>query len=196
MNILKIKNVTHPLFLITVLCLMWIHCQKIEFPEWDTKRDVQYFDTFMEKPLCAINSVNTCEDERNVAFFNWLFKNRKENSMTTQPFSTNKFSKSIRTVPLFQKKGLSCACKGEPEMKYLGIMYFPRQLPTIKCKPSSCLGGPYQCRPKEYKVHVLKQKQAEDLDVSDATCSSTPHSVRDFFIPEEITITVACECAP
>ncbi|KAK5650460.1 hypothetical protein RI129_001489 [Pyrocoelia pectoralis] len=200
MNIVKLsKNVRNPLLLVIISSLMWINCQKLETPEWDAERNIEFskaFDTFAEKPPCtAFNSIDDCEDGQDALMFNWLLKKRKEH-IITKPFLTNKSSKAIRTIPIFQKKGLSCSCMAEPHMLELGLMYYPRRLPTVKCKPGGCLGGPYQCRPKEYRVHVLKQKQIEDLDRVDSNSMSIPHNLRDFFIPEEITITVACQCLP
>ncbi|KAF5295095.1 hypothetical protein FQA39_LY13246 [Lamprigera yunnana] len=197
MYIIDSKNVTKVLLIIACSSVWFGNGQKLDFSDWDndhgSTESVKILDMLLQKPLCTSNSIESCEDDRNPFIYNML-KKRKEH--LTPVYVASKSSKSIRAPPLFYNKGLSCSCIMEPRMHDLGIMYFPRRIPTAVCKTGSCLGGPYQCRPKQYKIQVLKQKELEDLNRAEVTSYGVPRGLRDDFVSETVTVIVACECLP
>ncbi|KAK4881625.1 hypothetical protein RN001_004944 [Aquatica leii] len=201
MNIWRPFKITK-ILLITTCCFIRLgNGQKIDFSEWETDSNsdpTKELDTLLNKSLCSsTNSLESCEDNRDAFLYRLMLKKRKDrNTALTKAFTMNKLTKSIRTPPTLFSKGFSCSCVMEPYLKDLGIMYFPRHIPTVICKPGSCFGGPYQCRPKHYKIQVLKQKQFDDFDREETSSGIVPHSLKDTFISATFTITVACECLP
>ncbi|XP_022902569.1 uncharacterized protein [Onthophagus taurus] len=85
----------------------------------------------------------------------------------------------------------TCSCGLEQGIMDLGSHYYPRYLLTALCKGESCWMGPYKCKPTPYKVKVLKKKISED----ESSNSSLPASLKEEWISEIVTVTVACECS-
>ena len=73
----------------------------------------------------------------------------------------------------------------------LGQEFFPRHVRAVTCSSNKCWFGHFQCRPKFYKIKVLKKKVGVCLKVS--TNSGSPR-LEDFWEKDEKDIAVDCEC--
>lgn len=73
----------------------------------------------------------------------------------------------------------------------LGQGFFPRHVRAITCSSKKCWFGHFQCRPKFYKIKVLRKKVGVCLKVS--TGSGSPRW-QDFWEEDEKDIPVDCEC--
>ncbi|KAF5275848.1 hypothetical protein FQR65_LT04086 [Abscondita terminalis] len=199
MNIRKILKIANILISVCYF-IRFGNGQKIEFAEWDGEKNSETnkdLISVVPKSLCGLsNALEGCEDERDAFLYRIIFNKRKEHdSGLNKAFSTKKITKSSR-IP-HTKSFNMCSCVMEPRVHNLGMMYFPRQIPTATCHPGGCFGGPYQCRPKKYKIQVLKRKQIDDLDREDPNSGTLlPHNLGESFISETFEATVACECLP
>lgn len=82
-------------------------------------------------------------------------------------------------------------CQMSKTWMNLGQGYFPRHVRAVKCSSDKCWFGHFQCRPKFYKIKVLKKKIGVCLRVS--TSSGSPRW-EDFWEVVEKDIAVDCEC--
>ena len=73
----------------------------------------------------------------------------------------------------------------------LGANFFPRHVRSVMCSTSKCWYQHFQCRPKNYKIQVLKKKDGVCLRVYSRT--GRPRW-QDFWEPIDYQITVGCEC--
>lgn len=71
------------------------------------------------------------------------------------------------------------------------LLLFLRYVPTAVCRPDGCSGGPYRCHQRHYRVRVLRQKtNGEDFAQTDPV----PETLRNTWVADTVTVTVACEC--
>ncbi|XP_067009149.1 prothoracicotropic hormone [Anabrus simplex] len=86
---------------------------------------------------------------------------------------------------------LPCFCEAEPHYKDLGPQYYPRYLPYVRCKASSCWIPPYQCVQRTYKVHVLKRRGLAFTEED----KTLPADLRRDWHFEKLNVVVGCECS-
>jgi len=82
-------------------------------------------------------------------------------------------------------------CQTSTTWEDLGQGFFPRHVRAVTCSNDKCWFGHFQCRPKLYKIKVLKKKMGVCLKVS--TSSGSPRW-QDFWEEDEKDIPVDCEC--
>lgn len=72
-----------------------------------------------------------------------------------------------------------------------------RYISTGVCRSDGCRGGTFKCRPKTYKLVVLRRKEVAEVEREQRELSfSIPESIKDVWNAETVTVNVACECRP
>ena len=82
-------------------------------------------------------------------------------------------------------------CQTSKTWTDFGREFFPRHVREVTCSNDKCWFGHFQCRPKLYKIKVLKKKIGVCLRVF--TSSGSPRW-QDFWEEDEKSIAVDCEC--
>ncbi|XP_017776032.1 PREDICTED: protein trunk-like [Nicrophorus vespilloides] len=115
---------------------------------------------------------------------------RKQNPKTLVLSDLPREDPMFKYLPTSQPEENQCSCGRENRFVDLGPNTYPRYIADMVCNAGGC--GIYSCRPKTYKLWVMKRRTSGASAFSDL--DPIPMELRANWSGLGVLVTVDCEC--